>query len=488
MSVVKKLDNIQTHVVDILGSTKGRDQPIMKMDKAVELVKCLDREILESDDYVFFDPFCKAGEILLATALVSNSYKSQSKNKIININDIKEDIYNSNKYFALAPDERHYKLSLRTFYGNENSHKKENMENMRNGNYLSEEDGKLDEEKFNKELASMLEFIKEKSGGKKIIAIGNPPYQEGDGGFGGSASAIYPILTEAVINNFNIKSAVFVIPSRWFTSGKNTEHFRSLILESKKIKKISHYENSKEIFPTVDILGGVCFLEYDSVYNGNIFFKKEKVETEVKNNLDIILDDPFGYALVRKILKNWNKTFVSEEAWSGKPFGLRTFYFKRITSLRGRNSDTVPCYSKRRVILKARKEDISKNKDKIDEWKVAIPRAYAPGSSQGVRRVTLPVNQYFLIPKGHICTETYNIVASFTAKKEAVIFLEYLQTDFARYFLGLRKVTQDIPKDRWKWVPKMDTLKKWTDEELVKYFHLTKSEWEHIQKKVKEWS
>lgn len=131
---------------------------------------------------------------------------------------------------------------------------------------------------------------------------------------------------------------------------------------------------------------------------------------------------------------------------------------------------------------------IKKNKDKIDMWKVVIPSAYAPGSKQGVRRVTLPKNQFFLIPKGEITTETYSIIDVFNSKAEAERFILYLQTDFARYFLGLRKITQHVPKDRWDWVPLMTTSKVWTDSELFSHFKITKEEQEHIKRKVQEWS
>lgn len=124
------------------------------------------------------------------------------------------------------------------------------------------------------------------------------------------------------------------------------------------------------------------------------------------------------------------------------------------------------------------------NKDKIDKWKVAIPRAYATGA----RRCTLPKHQIFIVNKGEITTETYNIVNCFNGKAEAERFITYLQTDFARYLLGLRKLTQDIPKDRWAWVPYMDTGKEWTDQALFDFFKLTKQEREHIKKKVQEWS
>ena len=115
---------------------------------------------------------------------------------------------------------------------------------------------------------------------------------------------------------------------------------------------------------------------------------------------------------------------------------------------------------------------------------MAIPRAYATGA----RRCTLPQHQFFLIEKGAICTETYNIIDSFKTTAEAEKLIKYLQTDFSRYLLGLRKLTQDIPKDRWNWVPYMDMDRQWTDDDLFEYFKITPEEQAHIKSKVKEWS
>ena len=54
--------------------------------------------------------------------------------------------------------------------------------------------------------------------------------------------------------------------------------------------------------------------------------------------------------------------------------------------------------------------------------------------------------------------------------------------------IGLRKITQDVPADRWNWVPFMDVSKKWTDEELFSFFSLTKKEIKHIKQKLEDWS
>ena len=52
------------HVVDVLGNVIGRDQPILRMEKALEMVFLLGEDVFEDENVVFFDPFCKAGELL----------------------------------------------------------------------------------------------------------------------------------------------------------------------------------------------------------------------------------------------------------------------------------------------------------------------------------------------------------------------------------------------------------------------------------------
>ena len=478
-----------THVVDILGNVIGRDQPIMLMEKAIELTSHLGIDNFSDPDVIFFDPFCKAGEILLACAFSSCWAKAKSENRLLDLDQVQSELYESNRYFALAPDERHHRLSLRTFLGNTNSHNEKYNHIIRDGHYLSEIDGRLDKEKFEKEFSSMLEYIKTTSKKKKIVAVGNPPYQENDGGFGGSAKAIYNYFTETLMDSKDIAEFVLVIPSRWFTTGKGVDIFRKRMIASRTIKAIHHFKYSKTVFPTVDVLGGVCFIHHKQDYDGEVNFVESGTETMVDlSNFDIILDDPKGYDIVAKVRDRWDGDYVSKGAWTVRPFGIRTFYFARNGSLENGHKNAVPCFSKRRKILNANIKDIPKNADKINEWKVAVPSAYAPGSKIGVRRVTLPFDQYFIIPKGYITTETYNIVRSFKKQSEAENFKMYLQTDFARYLLGLRKVTQHVYKEQWSWVPLIDCSKQWTNEDLYKHFKITKEEQIHIQKKIKEWS
>ena len=478
-----KLSNVNTHVVDILGGVKGRDQPVMKMDKAVELVKCLDEGVFANKDYVFFDPFCKAGEILLATALVSILHRSKTKTVILDA--VYKEIYRSDRYFALAPDERHYNLSLRTFYGNEKSHDKNFTENIKNGNYLSEVDGRLNTKTFNGKLKAMLEYIKEKTGNKKIIAVGNPPYQENDGGgTGTSAKAIYNIFIEHLIDSKKIEKFSLVIPARWFSGGKGLDTFRNRMIKDKQIKKIAYFENSSAIFPTVDIRGGICFLYWDKNHRSETVIDNGKKEAKRDfSNWDIIVPHIEAYLIIDKVLKRSNN-FVSELVWPRNPFGLSNNFYKKNSSSKEKMLD---CFSMGRRLYRVSERMVTKNKDRIDEYQVVFPKASGGGKGHRDKILFKPKN-FFILKKGQISTETYSVAGSFKTLKEAEYFLSFVRTDFVRFLFGIRKPTQNTSRKTFSWIPLMNTKKSWTDEELFEYFNITEKERKYIIKQVEKWT
>lgn len=476
-----------SHVIDILGNVIGRDQPIMLVDQALQLVSLLGEDNFKNDSIAFFDPFCKAGEILLACALSSCWTKINGNKKLLDIKYVQEELYKSNRYFGLAPDERHYRLSLRTFLGNTHSHDKEFNQIIQDARYLSELDGRFNQANFEKELHLMLEHIRTTAKKNKIIVVGNPPYQESDGGAQASAKPIYNYFVDALIASSYVDEFVLVIPARWFSAGKGLEKFRNRMMNCHQIKTIKYFEKAEEVFPTVQIKGGICFLHYDSNYNANpnFIFKDKSIDINL-SQYDIIPDDPFAASIINKIVSGSKLTgFVSSIAWSAKPFGLRTFHFQRLKNKIDPEllENPIKCYTTRRVIEYIDKDEIIKNHEKIGHYKVVAPRAYGKGMS----RCTLPKSQFFILGPGEISTETYNVIGCFTKKTEALNFKNYLQTDFARYLLGLRKLTQDIPKDRWKWVPQVDLNIDWDDSALAKHFNLTKAEQLHIKKKIMEW-
>lgn len=475
------------HVVDVLGNVIGRDQPILRMEKALEMISLLGENIFEDENVVFFDPFCKAGELLLACAFLS--CKAKSKKSLLDLEIITKEIYESDRYFGLAPDERHHRLSLRTFLGNETSHNEKYNHIIRDGHYLSEEDGRLDQIKYEKEFNSMIDYIKSKVGNKKIIAVGNPPYQEADGGGNGkSAIPVYNIFTESLIDCKSISEFVLVIPSRWFAGGKGLDNFRKRIIDSKNVKKIINFTNSSDIFPTVDINGGVCFLSFDKekTYNEITFQTGNQIEKLNLDDVNIIPDDPMAITLFNKIKGKWNGKWVSDVAFPRNAFTIFSNEYKTIKEKNLATKDEVKCYFLRKQIRFIDKKSLKSGQNLIHKYKVVVPKA--AGGSKGKRRSTIPENSFFILKPNEICSETYSIVHTFDKMSEAENFCEYLKTNFARYFVGLRKITQNVSRSSWEWVPCIDTSKKWDDSSLATFFGLTKSEFAHMQKQVKEWS
>ena len=470
------LKYVSSHIVDIFGSTVGRDQPIMRMSKAIELVKCLDPKIITNDNYVFFDPFCKAGEILLAAALERNRHKA--KRKTVNVKSVFKDLYESNRYFSLAPDERHHRLSLRTLLGNQKSHDNAFTKNIKNGAYLSEEDGCLDKEKFEQELQKMIQYITEQARGKKIIAVGNPPYQENDGGYGKSAVPVYNKLIECLLESSAFEYINVVIPARWFSAGRGLDGFRQKVIDSRP-KKITFFENEKDVFPTVDIRGGVCFLLLVQNFRGETSFTKNNEERKVNlAKYDIIFKETnkHCHSIVSKVLKKSDR-FVSELVWAQRPFGLRGYYFKRNKPSQSKNA--IECFyseKNQKFIAKINKSALSKNEDKVHHYKVGFPRAMRCGANK--------MHHFFLLKPHQVSTESYSIAASFKTKKEAENLLSLLQTHFAMFLISLRKPTQQTSDKVFAWVPLLDLSKKWSDEKLFQEFNITAKEQEYLKNYV----
>ena len=487
-ALIKKKVGYLPHVVDIFGNIKGRDQPIMKLDKAIDLINQLDSETFTNDEYVFFDPFCKSGEILLASALVSLQHRSKRKLLDLSTNTVFREMFESNRYFAMAPDERHYRLSLRTFYGNEKSHDPSFTQNIKNGNYLSELDGRLNKDKFNKELQIMINYIKEKSRSKKIIAVGNPPYQENSGGYGKQAIPIYNLFIDQLIEKVDQFS--LVIPARWFSGGMGLRNFRAELINSNKIRKIKFFENSNDIFPTVDIRGGVCYLLWDNTKKSKKATFEVSGETkfeESTNKYDVIVPRKRDHEIIDKIIQRAN-SFISSSIWPLGPFGLPSNYFDKKDNglkIKRNESNVVECFTKGRKIYKIPIKLILKNRDKINEYKIAFPKAV--GGGRGHRDKVLPRPEHFFIMNpGQISTFSYGIAGSFKDPSIAQNFMDFLRTNFARFLLSLRKSTQDMSQKNFAWVPKMDFRKKWTDESLFKYFEINEDEKQYIKNRVQK--
>lgn len=159
------------------------------------------------------------------------------------------------------------------------------------------------------------------------VIVGNPPYQLSDGGPSKSASPIYNLFIEQA-KKLNPRYLTMIIPSRWFAGGKGLDSFRKEMLNDDRLKKIVDFPDASDVFPGVDIAGGVCYFLWERAYSGpcevvNIHKGVAKSSTRPLNEFSTFIRHGTAVPIIQKILAQ-KEVSMSNQVSSRKPFGLST--------------------------------------------------------------------------------------------------------------------------------------------------------------------
>lgn len=317
------------------------------------------------------------------------------------------------------------------------------------------------------------------------VVIGNPPYQLQDGGGlkGSSASPIYQLFVNQA---FRLKPryVAMIIPSRWFSGGKGLDEFREQMLASTNFRELVDYPAAADLFPTVEIKGGVCYFVWDSKYEGpcNVTTNISGQEPTVsKRYLGEHGDTFVRYAeaipILQKVQKKSDK-FVDEHVKARKPFGLNSNFSEYSDKPTSSSIELYRLGGKSFI----KRSQIITNEQFVDEWKVLLGKGYNGGDNFPHQIMGNPI----VAAPGSACTETYLILGTFKNKKEAENFANYVRTRFFRFLVFLRKNTQNMSQSKFRFVPQMDLSKNWTDELLYEYFGISTDEISFIESLVRE--
>ncbi len=90
--------------------------------------------------------------------------------------------------------------------------------------------------------------------------VGNPPYQLTGGSGGTNDSPIYQEFA-MLAEKLEPEYISLIMPARWFSGGRESQlaEFRRFMLKNRHISKMVVFTDSKDIFPTVEIKGGLCY-------------------------------------------------------------------------------------------------------------------------------------------------------------------------------------------------------------------------------------
>jgi len=314
------------------------------------------------------------------------------------------------------------------------------------------------------------------------VIIGNPPYQLSDGGYGTSSSPIYQLFVLQA-KKLSPRFLIMIIPARWFSGGKGLDEFRDEMLKDDRIRQIHDYPDASDIFPGVQIKGGICYFIWDRDNKGLC-----RVSSYDKGKLISIMERPLlegnaetfiryneGISILNKIFAKKEKS-IKYQISPRKPFGLPTTYKGKVKPFSG----SILLHQNGGVSYVA-EEEIIFNKEIINKYKVFIP-PLGSGSDSFPHPI---LGKPFIGEPNSICTETYLVAGVFDTEKEAANLISYISTKFFRFLVLLIKNTQHATSKVYSFVPVQDFSESWTDEKLYKKYNLTKDEIAFIESMIR---
>ena len=313
------------------------------------------------------------------------------------------------------------------------------------------------------------------------VIVGNPPYQLSDGGNGASARPLYHMFVEQA-KKLNPRYMTMIIPARWYSGGKGLDEFRASMLNDKHIRRFVDYTDSTDLFPSVDIAGGICYFLWDrdnpGICNFTNNFNGNSVTIDKQlNEYSTFIRYPVADGIISKVMALHERT-MDTMVTTRKPFGLATNVLPTSygdLTLRY-NKGTGP-YARSAILAGA---------EYIDKWKVMISYLSAEHAGQPDKNGQFKVlSTMEILPPKYVCTETYLLAGWFDNENEANNLLNYLKTKFVRFLVGQIAVSQHITKNCFAFVPVQDFSRSCADEDLYAKYELSNEEISFVESIIK---
>lgn len=297
---------------------------------------------------------------------------------------------------------------------------------------------------------------------KKFFAvIGNPPYQETVEG-----TSDKPIYNYFMDEAYKVSERTELItPARFlFNAGKTPKDWNRKMLDDPHLKVADYQQKSDAVFPNTDIKGGVAVTyrdfsaEFGPIGVFSAFSELRSLQKKISPHLlggcltDIIyLQNRFDLQALyadfpeareqissggrerRIVTSSFNKLPVFTECQAGSDS-------IKILGLAGTNQR----------VYKWIKASYVEDNGNLEAWKVVLPKANGSGAIGEVLSTPLigePLIGY---------TQSFLGIGSFSTEDEARDCMNYVKSKFVRALLGILKITQDNPPEKWKFVPLQD--------------------------------
>ena len=332
------------------------------------------------------------------------------------------------------------------------------------------------------------------------VVVGNPPYQENAKGESTKDMPVYNYfydLAEKVGSKYCLIS-----PARFlFNAGSTDKDWNQKMLSDKHIKVEYYEQNSAKVFPNTDIKGGIAILYRDAkkifgeIGTFTSFDELNSIIHKVANLTTKTLD---------KITSNRGQYRFSDKIYQDYPSEMTRISDRRIASNAFQNlpnlfTDAKPNDGLEYIQIYGRVNNDRGYKwfqraylsepETFEKYKVILPKANGSGAIGEV--LSTPLIGEPLIG----FTETFISIGAFDTEVEAQNALKYVKSKFARTMLGILKITQDNPRDKWQKVPLQNFTPNsdidWSksipeiDQQLYRKYGLDQNEIDFIESKVR---
>lgn len=358
------------------------------------------------------------------------------------------------------------------------------------------------------------------------FCIGNPPYQESR-----ETTKDMPVYHTFMDAAYLVANKVELItPAKFlFNSGATPKKWNEERLKDNHFK-VLHYEgNSSKVFSNTSIPGGVVIsyrddscdygpIEIFSAFPEMNSIRNKIISMENHKGLDTIMypysaytlseafwnDHPERRARVEYIIKNRNK--LSKEEKKGELSNFRIITTNIFDLLPELFFDSKPNDGKDYCAIVGRRNGTRCTKyilqkyinvaDNYKYYKVLISIGDGAAGQIGNPIPARITGQPLVIEPNTGYTQTFQSIGSVKTIKEADNIAKYIKTKFARTAVGILKITQHYPVDKWKYVPLQDFTSSsdidWTksvheiDLQLYSKYGLSVEEINFIETHVKE--
>ena len=361
-----------------------------------------------------------------------------------------------------------------------------------------------DQEALVRDLKSVAfwENNKSKEQMKFDAIVGNPPYQQTNKGNGNGSDPIYHYFIDVARATSAISTLIH--PARFlFNAGKTPKDWNESILSTTDFKVIDFWSNSADVFPNVDVKGGIAVtMTIKSQNFGKIgIYSPFKEVTSILSKVKSSRFSSFSDLVYPRDLYRLTETIYKENPYfegrqsSGHRYDIGSSIFElfpeAFLNSDPKNEEYIGLYGLdgRTRVTKWIKRKYIKVPDNIDSYKVFVPKSNGSGALGEV--LSTPVIGVPVI--GH--TLTFLSIGNFDKLSNAEACLKYIKSRFARLLLGSLKVTQDNPRDTWQNIPLQDFTENsdidWSDSiegidrQLYKKYGLTKEEIDFIESMIK---